>query len=91
MSGNDMTSKVHQIRELKRMAEELQAEIDAIQDEIKAEMKARDSFELSGPDWKVTWNEVTSSRFNTAAFKKEWPKLYEAFTKPTTSRRFTLA
>lgn len=37
-----MNEKVKELRELKRLAEELQAEIEGLQDAIKAEMTAQD-------------------------------------------------
>ena len=91
MSTNEMNSKVQELRELKRMAEDLQQEIDALQDSIKQEMTARETEEISGPDWKVTWKNVTTSRFDTTGFKKAMPDLAKAFTKTTTTRRFLVA
>ncbi len=41
MSTNELVSKVRELKELQAMAEELQAEINSIQDAIKAEMSAR--------------------------------------------------
>lgn len=38
MSTNEMDSKVKELRELRRMADELAAEIEAIQDQIKGHM-----------------------------------------------------
>lgn len=43
MSTNEMTSKIRELKELKAMAEELAAEITAIEDTIKAEMTARNA------------------------------------------------
>ena len=40
MSINEMDGKIKELRELRRMAEELTAEIDSIQDSIKAHMDA---------------------------------------------------
>ena len=91
MLPNEMTSKIQDLRELRRMADDLAKEIEAIQDDIKAELTARETDELSGPDWKVTWKPVTSSRFDTTAFKKAMPDLAKAFTKTTTTRRFLVA
>lgn len=86
-----MDSKVKELRELKRLAEELQAEIEAAQDAIKAEMTAQAVDTLSGADWKVTWKEVISSRLDTTALKKAMPDVAQAFTKATTTRRFCVA
>ncbi len=91
MSMNEMDSKIKELRELRRMADELQAEIDGLTDSIKAEMTARDTDTLTGSDWKVTWKMVTSSRLDTTALKKALPDLAQQFTKTSTSRRFVLA
>ena len=91
MSINEMNSKVQELRELRRMADELQAEIDALQDAIKAEMTARDTDEISGNDWRITWKNVTSNRLDTTALKKAMPEIAAQFTKATASRRFVLA
>ena len=91
MSINELDMKVKELRELKRMADELAGEIEALQDGIKAEMTARNVDTLCGTDWKATWKAVTSNRLDTAALKKAMPDVAAAFTKASTSRRFTLA
>lgn len=91
MSINEMDSKVKELRELRRMAEELAAEIDSIQDSIKAHMDAQGVDTINGTDWKVTYKAVTSSRLDTAALKKALPDLAQQFTKTTSTRRFLAA
>lgn len=91
MSTSEMNSKVQELRELRRMADELAAEIDALTDSIKTEMTAREVDTLTGTDWKITWKAVTSSHLDTAALKKALPDVAELFTKATTSRRFIIA
>ena len=91
MSNTEIQSKVNELRELRRMADELAAEIEAAQDAIKAHMTAIDADTLTGVDYKITWKSVTSSRFDSTAFKKAMPELAERFTKSTTSRRFVVA
>ncbi len=91
MSIIEMDSKIKELRELRRMADELQAEIDSLQDTIKAEMTARDVDTLAGTDWRVTWKNVTSNRLDSTALKKELPEIAARFMKQTTARRFVLA
>lgn len=91
MSINELDMKVKELRELRRMAEELQAEIDAAQDAIKAHMDSQGVDTLAGTDWKVTWKPVTSSRMDTTALKKTLPEVAEQFMKSVTSRRFCVA
>ena len=91
MSIIEMGSKIKELRELRRMADELQAEIDSLQDIIKAEMTALDVDTLAGTDWRVTWKNVTSNRLDSTALKKELPEIAARFMKQTTARRFVLA
>ena len=46
MSTTELTSKIRELKELKQMADELAAEITAIEDIIKAEMTARNTDEM---------------------------------------------
>ena len=91
MGTIELDAKVKELRELRRMAEELAAEIDGLTDTIKAEMTARGVDELSGTDWKATFKTVTSARIDTAALKKALPDVAAAFTKQSSTRRFVLA
>ncbi len=91
MSQNELTSKIRELKELKTMADEIAAEITAIEDDIKAEMTARNTEEMTVDVYKVRWTKITSSRFDSTAFKKAMPELAEKFTKATESRRFTIA
>ena len=91
MSSNEIQSKVNDLRELRRMAEEIAAEIDTITDAIKAHMEAINADELSGADFKISWKPVTTARIDTAALKKAMPEIAEAFTKTSATRRFCLA
>ena len=91
MATNELIAKLNELSELRRMAEKLNAEIEGVQDAIKAHMTAIDADTLTGADYKITWKTVTSSRFDSTAFKKAMPELAERFTKSTTSRRFIVA
>ena len=91
MSANEMTAKVRELKELKALADQVAAEITAIEDEIKAEMLARGVEELAVDVYKVRWTTVNSSRLDSASLKKAMPELYSQFTKQTTSRRFSVA
>lgn len=91
MSINEMDSKIKELRELRRMVDELAAEMESITDSIKRHMDAEGVDTLNGTDWKVTYKAVTSSRLNTTALKKALPDLTAQFTKTTTARRFCIA
>ena len=91
MSIIDMDSKIKELRELRRMADELTAEMESITDSIKRHMDAEGVDTLNGTDWKVTYKAVTSSRLDPTALKKALPDLTAQYTKTTTARRFCIA
>ena len=88
MSNPTMEAKVHELMELKRMKEELEAEIAAAEDAIKAVMG--DEELLTAGAYKVSWKNFISSRVDTTALKKTMPEIAEQFTKQTKSRRFAI-
>lgn len=91
MSTFELSARVNELRELRRMADEIAAEIETIQDAIKNHMSAAGVDTIAGTDFKITWKEIASARFDTTAFKKENPELASRCTKTTTARRFTIA
>lgn len=91
MTRQEMKDKVRELKELKNMAKELEAEISAIEDELKAELIATDKDEVFLDEYHVTYKNVTSSRFDSTAFKKAHPEMVVDFTKTSTSRRFTVS
>ena len=58
MSIIDMDSKIKELRELRRMADELTAEMESITDSIKRHMDAEGVDTLNGTDWKVTYIKI---------------------------------
>ena len=86
MSNPNMESKVKELMELRRMREEIDAEITAAEDEIKSVMGDEETL-LAGA-FKVDWKTVVSSRIDTTALKKMMPEIAERFMKQTTTRRF---
>ena len=88
MSANEIQSKARELKELKTMKEELENEIAAIEDALKAAMGEQE--EMFCGEYKLTYQTVTSSRFDSTAFKKEHADLAAAYTKSTTYRRFSV-
>lgn len=91
MSISELNAKVKELRELRRMAEELDAEITAIIDALKAHMSAENTDELTGADWRVVWKLVTTSRLDTKALRTALPDIVERFSRESTTRRFCVA
>ena len=88
MSNPTLESTIHEILDLKRMREELDATIAALEDSIKAVMG--DEELLTAGAYKVSWKTFTSSRVDTTALKKALPEVAAAYTKTTIARRFAI-
>lgn len=87
-ANNEIVSKVQELMELRRLAEELQTEIEALQDAVKDFMGSEESM-IAGA-FKVSYKSVTSSRLDSAALKRELPDVAARYTKQSTVRRFTV-
>ena len=90
MSQEEIITTVEVLQELRGMQEELEAEIEAAQERIKTHMLVNGAETLTAGAWKVSYKAVTSSRFDSTAFRKAMPDLAARFTRSTTTRRFTV-
>jgi len=86
MSNPNLEPKIKELMELKRLREEVDAEIAGIEDEIKQGMGNEET--LIAGAFKVDWKPVISSRIDTVALRKALPEIAERFMKQTTTRRF---
>ena len=89
MTLREMETKAREYRGLIRMQEELEAEIEALKDALKAAMG--DKEKVIAGEYKITWQTVNSARVDTTALKAALPDVAARFTKTTTSRRFQVA
>ena len=91
MSTIEISAKIAELQELEALIEEAKAEADSIRDEIKNEMLNRNTEELTAGQYIVRYTTILSNRFDSTAFKKVMPDVYKAYTKQTSSRRFTIS
>ena len=91
MSKNELIAKIEALNAWEALMEEAKAEADAIRDSIKQEMLDLDVEELTAGAYIIRWTSVLSNRFDTTGFKKVYGDLYKAFTKQTSSRRFSIS
>ena len=85
-----ITKKVHELKQLKSERDALDAKISKIENYLKDQMTEQGVYEFIGDDYRVTWNEVESNRFNQKLFESEYPELYLKFKVPSKTRRFLI-
>lgn len=88
MTLSQIAAKAGEIQELKRMREELDAEISAAENAIKAEMGDRE--QLVAGAFRILWKTYQSSHVDTAALKRELPEIAARFTRSCAVRRFSI-
>lgn len=91
MSINETEKKIAALKEWEELLEEAKAQVETLKDEIKAEMLARNTEEMTAGRYICRWTSVLSNRFDTTTFKKEHAEMYKQYTKQTSSRRFSIA
>lgn len=87
----DINATMAELAQYIRMQEEAAAMVEALKDQIKAQMTAAGVDTLVGSEHKATYKAVTSSRVDTTAIKKDLPDVVARYTKTTETRRFTFA
>lgn len=90
MSMNELTAQARIYFELQQQIADLEAEAEAIKDQMKAAMIEQETEDLQGPGWRATWHNTVTNRFDSGAFKKAHADLYASFCKTVTGTRFTL-
>ena len=88
-ANDSIISKVQELMELRKMAEDLQAEMDSITDEIKAYMGDEET--MMAGSWKVTYKETVSKRIDSAALKKVLGDALDDYYKVVTTRPFKIS
>ncbi|MFR6627674.1 MAG: hypothetical protein ACLURW_15540 [Flavonifractor plautii] len=89
MSTTEINAKVKELRELRRMADELAAEIEAVQDASRADGRPRRGHPLR-QRLESDLEACHQRRLDSSALKKELPNAAR-FMKQTITRRFVLA
>ena len=84
----NIISKVEELMELRKLAEELQNQMDAITDEIKLFMGAEET--MMAGSYKVTYKEQVSHRIDSTALKKVLGDALEDYYKTIITRPFKI-
>lgn len=81
-----IAAKVKEYADMKKMMNELQDLMDALEADIKAAMGGSEEMSVEGI--KIKWTHYTTSRFDSKTFKAEHGAMYEQYIKTVPARRF---
>jgi len=85
---NHISTTLQQLANLKTQKKEMDGEIVRLENIVKMELG--ESTNGSDGRFEVSWKERLSNRFDSAAFKKEFPSAYKVYTRESKSRTFII-
>lgn len=91
MSKNELVSMIEEMNNYDELAAKVKAKADAIREMLKDEMLRRDTEELIAGAYILRYTPIISNRFDSTTFKRLYADLYKDFTKPVSSRRFSVS
>lgn len=91
MSKYEIESLIETMNNYDDLASKAKAKADAIRDTLKGEMLRLGAEELTAGAYILRYTSVVSNRFDSATFKRLYADLYKDFTKPVSSRRFSVS
>ena len=91
MSKYEIESLIETMNNYDDLASKAKAKADAIRDTLKGEMLRLGAEELTAGAYIVRYTSVISNCFDSTTFKRLYADLYKDFTKPISSRRFTVS
>ena len=91
MSKNEIVSLIETMNNYDELAGKAKSKADAIRETLKGEMLRLGAEELTAGAYIVRYTSVISNRFDSTTFKRLYADLYKDFTKPISSRRFSVS
>ena len=88
LTDRQINNRLAKMADLDAQIKALEAQRDALKAEIIESMTG-DTRETAA--YKVSYKEVTTNRFDSKAFKADFPETYKQYQKQQTCRRFTYA
>ena len=91
MTEKMIENRVKKLQAIEAQQKELEAQAEAIKDELKADLEEKGVDELRTQNFVLRWKEIVSPRLDGKALKAALPDVYGQFCRSSTCRRFTIA
>lgn len=90
-TNRQIDNRCKKLADIENQIKALQAQADAIKNEIKADMDADSLEEIDTGKYKVRYKIIESVRLDNKALKADLPDVYSLYTRVSTCKRFTVA
>ena len=91
MANQQIDNRVKKLQALEAKQKELEAQAEAIRDELKGELNACQAAEVKTDKFTVRWKRAFGQRLDAKTFKQSNPDIYQDFLILTFTRRFSIA
>lgn len=91
MTERQLKNRIEKLDSIAEQQKMLEAQAEAIRNEIKADMQEKGVEELKAGNRIARWKEIVSDRLDGKALKAALPEIYSQYSKAYSSRRFTIA
>lgn len=91
MTNKQLDNRVKKLQTLEAQVKELEAQAEAIRAEIKADLESKGEDEHNTGSFIIRWKEIITSRLDSKALKAALPDVFNAYSRESSSRRFTIA
>ena len=90
MTDCQMNNRIAKLQGIEAQMKELEAQAEAIRDELKADMESKGEDEHNTGSFVIRWKEIVTRRLDSKALKAALPDVFAAYSRESTSRRFTI-
>ena len=90
MSTREIEQKAKRLKILRNKQDALQAEIDQLESDLKADLEHRGVEELQAGPFTIIWKMMHSTRFDSRRCKAENPQLYNLYAIRSDYRKFSV-
>ena len=91
MGLNELTAKIKEYREYKRMAEEMLNLADSIADELKGFMTREGKEKMIVGEYKLSFTDVSRTDIDRKRLREEQEAIFERYSYSTTYKRFLVS
>lgn len=90
LTEEQMETLATELKKLESEAEAIKAEIEARKNALKDQLRIRKTNEVKAGIFTVKLTQYTTKRIDSTLLKKELPKIYADYCKPSIQERFTV-
>ena len=91
MTNKQLDNRVKKLQGIESQMKELEEQAEAIRAEIKADLESKGEDEHDTGSFIIRWKEIISRRLDSKALKAALPDVFAAYSKESSSRRFSIA